>query len=50
MLIENAMLAHEVGTLSTDQVQKISKKGVTIKYKAEVASQSYKQTIEGVNQ
>jgi len=30
-------------------VQKISKKGVTVKYKAEVASQSYKKAIERLN-
>jgi len=35
--------------LTTDKVQKISKKGVTVKYKAEVASQAYKKAIENVN-
>lgn len=30
-------------------MQKISKKGVTIKYKAEVASQAYKKAIERLN-
>jgi len=37
-LIEKAMVEHEQGKLSTEKVQKISKRGVTIKYKAEVAS------------
>lgn len=44
------MLDHEQGSLSTIQVQKISKRGVTVKYKAEVASQSYKKAIENVNE
>lgn len=48
--IEKAMLDHEQGSLSTIQVQKISKRGVTVKYKAEVASQSYKKAIENVNE
>ena len=47
--IEKAMVEHENGTLTTDKVQKISKRGVTVKYKAEVASQTYKKAIEGVN-
>lgn len=47
--IEDAMEQHEKGTLTTDKVQKISKKGVTVKYKAEVASQSYKKAVERVN-
>lgn len=37
-LIEKAMVEHEQGKLSTEKVQKISKRGVTVKYKAEVAS------------
>lgn len=48
-LIEQAMIEHEQGVLSTDKVQKISKRGVTVKYKAEVASQSYKKATENVN-
>ena len=47
--IEKAMIEHEQGTLTTDKVQKISKRGVTVKYKTEVASQSYKKAIENVN-
>ena len=43
------MEQHENGQLSTDKVQKISKKGVTVKYKAEVASQNYKKAIDRVN-
>ena len=43
------MKAHEEGHISTEKVQRINKKGVTVKYKAEVASQTYKQQIEGVN-
>ena len=43
------MVDHEQGNLTTDKVQKISKKGVTVKYKAEVASQAYKKAIENVN-
>lgn len=35
--------------MTIDKVQRISKKGVTIKYKAEVASQTYKQSIEATN-
>ena len=44
------MLDHEQGNLATSQVQKISKRGVTVKYKAEVASQSYKKAIENTNE
>ena len=43
------MQAHEKGQMTVDKVQRISKKGVTIKYKAEVASQTYKQSIEATN-
>ena len=43
------MLDHEKGTMTTEKVQKISKRGVTVKYKAEVASQNYKKAIEHVN-
>ena len=43
------MQAHEKGQMTVDKVQRISKKGVTIKYKAEVASQTYKQSIEAMN-
>ena len=43
------MKQHEQGQMTIDKVQRISKKGVTIKYKAEVASQTYKQSIEATN-
>ena len=48
-IIEDAMKQHEQGQMTIDKVQRISKKGVTIKYKAEVASQTYKQSIEATN-
>jgi hypothetical protein len=32
------MLAHERGLVSVEKVQRINKKGVNIKYKAEIAS------------
>lgn len=47
--MEKAMVQHEQGALSTEKVQKISKRGVTVKYKAEVASQTYKKAVENLN-
>lgn len=47
--IEEAMLAHERGLIPLDKVQRISKKGVTVKYKAEVATQTYRQSLDHLN-
>jgi hypothetical protein len=43
------MLAHERGLISVEKVQRINKKGVNIKYKAEVSSQTYRDAIGGLN-
>jgi len=36
--IEEAMLAHERGLIAVSKVEKINKKGVNVKYKAELSS------------
>ena len=47
--IEEAMLAHERGLISVEKVQRINKKGVNIKYKAEIASQNYRESMDDLN-
>ena len=44
------MLAHERGLISVEKVQRINKKGVNIKYKAEIASQNYRESIDDLNE
>lgn len=50
MRIEEAMLALEQGQIDIERVQQISKQGVHVKYKAELASQSYSASVGAVNQ
>jgi hypothetical protein len=47
--IEEAMLAHERGLIADSKVQRINKKGVNVKYKAELSSQSYNESICDIN-
>lgn len=44
------MKAHNRGDISVNKVTRISKNSITVKYKAEVASQSFKSSIESMNQ
>jgi ABC-type hemin transport system substrate-binding protein len=48
--IELALLEHERGALSLEQVQRITNQTLNVKYKAELASQEYKKAVEQVNQ
>ncbi len=50
MRIEEAMLALDQGQIEVDRVQQISKQGVHVKYKAELASQSYTSSVAAINQ
>ena len=45
MRIEEAMLSFEQGQIDVERVQQISKQGVHVKYKAELASQAYNQSV-----
>jgi hypothetical protein len=48
--IEEAMQAHDRGDISHNKVTRINKNSITVKYKAEVACQSFKHAIESTNQ
>ena len=48
--IEEAMLAHERDLIPIEKVVRVNKQGVNIKYKAEVANQHYKASIEKCNE
>ena len=43
------MLAHERGLIGVEKVQRINKKGVNVKYKAELSSQTYNESILDLN-
>jgi len=47
--IEEAMQAHTKGEITHNKVSRINKNSITVKYKAEVACQSFKQSIESTN-
>ena len=47
--IEQALLEHEKGEISIEQVQKITNQTLNIKYKAELSSQDYKKEVEKYN-
>ncbi|CDW76802.1 tbc domain-containing protein [Stylonychia lemnae] len=47
--IEVALLQHEKGVITLEQVQKITNSTLNVKYKAELASQEYKKEVEYVN-
>lgn len=47
--IEIALLEHEKGNLSLEQVQRITNQTLNVKYKAEIASQDYKKEVDTVN-
>ena len=47
--IELALLEHEKGNLSLDQVQRITNQTLNVKYKAEIASQDYKKGVDQMN-
>jgi hypothetical protein len=48
--IEEQMLAFERGEVDVDKVQQVSKQGIILKYKAELATQQYQKTITQMNQ
>ena len=47
--IQEQMLAYERGEISVDKIQSISKHGVLIKYKAELATNQYKKQLTNIN-
>lgn len=47
--MEEAMQAHTRGDIPHNKVTRINKSSITVKYKAEVACQSFKASIESTN-
>ncbi len=43
--IEEHMLQFERGEIDVDKVQQVSKQGIILKYKAELATQQYQKTV-----
>lgn len=48
--IEQALLDHERGLMTLEQVQRITNQTLNVKYRAELASQDYKQEVERMNE
>ena len=47
--IEQALLEHERGLMTLEQVQRITNQTLNVKYRAELASQDYKLEVEKMN-
>ena len=47
--IQEHMLSYERGEVDATQVQQVSKQGVLIKYKAELATNNYKKQLKEIN-
>lgn len=47
--IQEQMLAYERGEIDATEVQQVSKTGVLIKYKAELATNNYKKSLSSMN-
>jgi hypothetical protein len=48
--IEQALLDHEKGLMTIEQVQRITNSTLNVKYRAECASQDYKKEVEVINE